>query len=50
VVNCQGASDEPLPLSQWATNDYQLVKTQLDAMLAACETKVMAGLPDLLKD
>ena len=53
VVTCESASDGLLPLNQWAANDYQLVKTQLDAMLGACETKVLAGLaglPDLLKD
>lgn len=50
VVGCETASDNPLPLSQWAVNDYQLVKTQLDAMLSSCQTKVIAGLPELLKD
>jgi hypothetical protein len=50
VVDCENASDNPLPLDQWAVNNYQSVKTQLDAMLSTCESKVLAKLPELLED
>ncbi len=50
VVDCQDASPEPLTQSQWAEAEYRSVKIQLDAMLAACETKVLAELPSLLRD
>lgn len=50
VMNCETASDNPLTLSQWAVNNYQMVKTQLDTMLSTCEPKILAKLPDLLKD
>ncbi|WP_034294693.1 hypothetical protein [Herbaspirillum sp. RV1423] len=48
-VDCQDASPEPLSRDQWAKDDYRLVKTQLDSMLAECEKKVLANLPELLK-
>ncbi|GBU15117.1 hypothetical protein AwPolaro_04950 [Polaromonas sp.] len=48
-VDCTSESPEPLLQSRWAKDDYKLVKTQLDGMLNACEAKVLAGLPTLLK-
>jgi hypothetical protein len=39
VVDCQDASPEPLTQSQWAGANYQSVKTQSDAMLAAVRRK-----------
>lgn len=50
VVDCETASDNPLTLSQWAVNNYQLVKMQLGAMLSTCESNILAKLPVLLKD
>lgn len=50
VVNCQDASPEPFIQAQWAEQDYLLVKTQLDAMLATCEKKVLAELLGMLSE
>jgi len=50
IVNCSDESGEPMPLDQWAEADFQPVKTQLNSLLSACEAKVMAELPALLKD
>lgn len=50
IVDCSDASDPAVPLGQWAEADFQPVRTQLDDMLSACEAKVMAELPALLKD
>lgn len=47
MVDCRDESAEPLPQEEWARDDYRLIKLQLDAMLAACETKVLAQVPVL---
>ena len=49
VVDCSAVTSDALPLEQWAVNDYELVKTRLDATLNACEKEVVAQLPMLLK-
>ncbi len=50
IVDCSNESEQVMLLNQWAEADFQPVKTQLDGMLSACETKVMAELPAMLKD
>ncbi|TXH89795.1 MAG: hypothetical protein E6Q78_06215 [Rhodoferax sp.] len=50
TVDCSYQSPTPLSQAAWAENNYALVKSELDAMLPACEQKVVASLPDLLKD
>jgi hypothetical protein len=40
----------PIAQATWAENNYAQVKTELDAVLPACEQKVVAALADLLKD
>lgn len=49
-VDCSYQSPAPLTQTAWAENNYALVKAELDAILPACEQKVVAALPDLLKD
>lgn len=49
-VDCSYQSPAPLTQAAWAENNYALVKAELDAILPACEQKVVAALPDLLKD
>jgi hypothetical protein len=46
------AYQSPIPIAQatWAENNYAQVKAELDAVLPACEQKVVATLADLLKD
>lgn len=48
AVDCNDTSAEPLPRARWAQRDYLLVRETLDAALAACETRVIAQLPQLL--
>jgi outer membrane lipoprotein SlyB len=50
TVDCSAQSAEPLPQTTWAENNYAKVKTELDANMQTCEQKVLAALPDLLKD
>lgn len=49
-VDCSYQSPTPMTQAAWAENQYAQVKAELDAMLPACEQKVVAALPDLLKD
>lgn len=48
VVDCAGESPQALPQARWAEDNYLSVKAELDAMLLACENKVLASLGDLL--
>jgi hypothetical protein len=49
-VDCSGQSEPALALADWAQQDFRRVKDTLDAQLAACERKVLAALPDLLRE
>ncbi len=46
-IDCSQSSDL-LTQAQWANNDYQLVKTRLDAVMRSCQQKVVSQLPSLL--
>ncbi len=48
VVECASESPEAWPQARWAEDNYRSVMTQLDAMLQACEDKVMASLETTL--
>lgn len=50
VVSCGEASDAPRPLSDWAANEFALVRATLQSRLDACEEAVVARLPELLKE
>lgn len=50
VVDCESTSSEPQPLSQWAQQDYLKVSIELQAALDSCEAKVLAALPELLRE
>lgn len=50
VVDCSQQSTSPLPQSSWAENNYAQVKVEMDASIAACKEKVLAAVPELLKD
>lgn len=49
-VDCSYESPTPMTQAAWAENNYAQVKAEMDAMLPACEQKVLAALPDLLKN
>ena len=36
--------------ARWAEDNYLPVKQEMDALLAACEAKVVASLDELLRD
>lgn len=49
-VDCSYESSTPMTQAAWAESNYALVKAEMDAMLPACEAKVLAALPELLKN
>ena len=49
-VDCNSKSPAARAKEDWAPDDYREVRLEFDALLDACERKVMAALPDLLKD
>ena len=49
-VDCNSKSATARAKEDWAPDDYREVRLEFDALLDACERKVMAALPDLLKD
>ncbi len=50
VVDCAYSSPTAQSQAAWAENNYAQVKAEMDANIAACEQKVLAAVPDLLKD
>ncbi len=50
TVSCADQSAHAWPQSRWAEGNYLPVKQEMDALLAACETKVVAALDELLRD
>lgn len=50
TVSCADQSAHDWPQSRWAENNYLAVKQAMDALLAACEAKVVASLEELLQD
>jgi hypothetical protein len=50
TVSCADQSAQAWPQSHWAEGNYLPVKQEMDALLAACETKVVAALDKLLRD
>lgn len=50
TVSCTDHSAQAWPQSRWAEGNYLPVKQEMDALLAACETKVVASLDELLRD
>lgn len=50
LVDCNSKSPTARAQEDWAPDDYREVRLEFDALLDACERKVMAALPDLLKD
>lgn len=50
TVSCADQSAQAWPQSHWAEGNYLPVKQEMDALLAACETKVVAALDELLSD
>jgi hypothetical protein len=50
TVSCADQSAQAWPQSRWAEGNYLPVKQEMDALLAACETKVVAALDKLLRD
>lgn len=50
TVSCADQSVEAWPQSRWAESNYLPVKQEMDVLLAACETKVVAALDELLRD
>lgn len=49
-VDCSYQSPTPLSQAAWAENNYAQVKAEMDAMLPLCEQKVVAALPELLRN
>ncbi len=49
-LDCGAGSKIMLTEKQWAEDDYAKVKTELDATLKSCETKLLEKLPELLKE
>lgn len=50
TVSCADQSAHVWPHSRWAEGNYFPVKQEMDALLAACEAKVVASLDELLLD
>ncbi|WP_394792403.1 hypothetical protein [Rhodoferax sp.] len=50
MVTCNAQSDKALSQSEWAEDSYAGVKSEMDASIAECEQKVLASVPELLKD
>jgi hypothetical protein len=50
TVSCADQSAHAWPQSRWAEGNYLPVKQEMDALLAACETKVVTALGELLRD
>lgn len=50
TVSCADQSAQAWPQSHWAEGNYLPVKQAMDALLAACETKVVAALDEFLSD
>lgn len=50
TVSCADQSAQAWPQSRWAEGNYLPVKQELDALLAACEARVLASLDELLHD
>lgn len=49
-VSCVEITPEPRIEAEWAVDGYRPVRTTLDDWLKTCENKVLAKLPELLKD
>ncbi|GAB2724898.1 hypothetical protein [Comamonas sediminis] len=49
VVQCSGRSEPAQPLAYWAEDSYRNVQQELNRMLADCQAKVLADLPNLLE-
>ncbi|QTN27969.1 hypothetical protein HZ993_22400 [Rhodoferax sp. AJA081-3] len=49
-VYCAMQSQQPMLLADWAVDNFRGVKAQFDEMLAGCQTKVIEGLPVMLKN
>lgn len=50
TVSCADQSAHAWPQSRWSEGNYLPVKQEMDALLAACEVKVVASLDELLHD
>ncbi len=50
TVSCADQSAHAWPQARWAEGNYLPVKQGMDALLAACEAKVVASLDELLRD
>lgn len=49
LVACSGRSEPAQPLAYWAEDSYRNVQQELSRMLADCQAKVLADLPNLLE-
>jgi hypothetical protein len=49
-LSCGNSSAALASEQDWAKDNWRLVKTELDAALKSCEERLLAQLPDLLKD
>lgn len=49
LVACSGRSEPAQPLAYWAEGSYRNVQQALSRMLADCQAKVLADLPNLLE-
>lgn len=50
TVSCADQSAQAWPQSRWAESNYLPVQQEMDALLAACEARVVASLGELLDD
>jgi hypothetical protein len=50
TVDCSGGTEKPLDLPSWALDNHALIRTELVRLQDACESKVLAALPELLKE
>lgn len=49
-VSCDKQSKNMFSEKQWSENSYELVRVEMEKLMAACESNIVAAMPDLLKN